>query len=314
MKKNFFKILTILLILFVGFTACQKKAETPVAADTKAVETQLTAVEAAVAKYYDELPSHIYKISQKEFASKVNAGDDMFIIDIRRADDYAKGHIKGAVNIPWGPALYDNLKYIPQSGEIYIHCYSGQTAGQAVMLMNAAGIPARSVNLGWNFGISKVEGVDAITTTEAAELDKSKTYDVDPEIAEAYKAYYDRFAEIKGTPFASNIVSEENAKKILDSGDDSAVFVSIRKAEDYAKAHIATATNIPYGKSMQNGFSALPADKKIIIYCYSGQTAGQTVAALRLLGFDAVSLKGGMGVGANAPLGWTNKGYPVVSE
>ena len=80
------------------------------------------------------------------------------------------------------------------------------------------------------------------------------------------------------------------------------------------KMHIETATNIPYGKSMQKGFSALPADKKIIIYCYSGQTAGQTVAALRLLGYDAVSLKGGMGVGANAPLGWANKGYPTVSE
>ena len=234
MKRNFTKILTILLFLFLATGVVFAGGNKEAAPAKPAAEAQLTTVEAAVAKYYDELPSHIYKINQKEFASKVNAGEDMMIIDIRRADDYAKGHIVGAVNIPWGPALYDNLKYIPQSGQIYLHCYSGQTAGQAVMLMNAAGIPVRSVNLGWNFGISKVDGVDAITTTEVAELDKSTTYDIDPEIAEAYKAYYDRFAEIKGTPFASNIVSEENAKKILDSGDDSAVFVSIRKAEDYA--------------------------------------------------------------------------------
>ena len=314
MKRNLSKILTILLFLFLTTGLLFAGGSSEPAPASKAVEAQLTAVEAAVAKYYDELPAHIYKISQKEFAQKVNAGEDMLVIDIRSAADYAKGHITGAVNIPWGPALYDNLKYIPRSGQVYIHCYSGQTAGQAVMLLNAAGVPARSVNLGWNFGISKVDGIAALTTTEAAELDKSKTYDTDPEIDAAYKAYYARFAEIKGTPFASNIVSEENAKKILESGDDSAVFVSIRKAEDYAKEHIETATNIPYGKSMQKGFSALPADKKIIIYCYSGQTAGQTVAALRLLGFDAVSLKGGMGVGANAPLGWKNKGYPVVSE
>ena len=314
MKKNFFKISTIMLIMILsaGFVFAGGSKEAAPA--SQAVETQLTAVEAAVAKYYDELPSHIYKINQKEFAGKVNAGEEMTIIDIRKPADYAKGHIQGAVNVPWGTALFDNLKYIPQSGEVYIYCYSGQTAGQAVMLLNAAGVPARSVNLGFKWGLSKVPGIEAIVTTEATEIDKSMTYDVDAEIETAYKAYYERFAEVKGTPFASNIVSEENAKKIIDSGDDSAVLVSIRSAEDYAKEHIATASNIPWGKSMHKGFSALPADKKIIIYCYSGQTAGQTVAALRLLGYDAVSLKGGFGVPSNAPLGWKNKGYPVTAE
>lgn len=309
--KNF-KILTITLFLFLsaGFIFAGGSNEAaPVA------ETQLSTVETAVAKYFDELPSNNNKISQKEFASKVNAGDEMFVIDIRKAADYEKGHIQGAVSIPWGgSALNDNLQYIPQSGEVFVHCYSGQTAGQAVMLMNAAGIPARSVNLGFKWGLSKVPGIEAILTTEASEIDKSMTYDVDAEIETAYKAYYNRFAEVKGTPFASNIVSEENAKKILDSGDDSAVFVSIRSAEDYAKAHIATASNIPWGKSMHKGFESLPTDKKIIIYCYTGQTAGQTIAALRLLGYDAVSLKGGMGMKPNAPLGWSNKGYPTVSE
>ena len=257
MKKNFLKITTILLILFLS-TGVLFAGGSKEAAPVKAAESQVTAVEAAVDKYYDELPDHIYKISQKEFAQKVNAGDEMYVIDIRSAEDYAKGHVKGAVNLPWGTAVSDNLKYIPQSGEVFVYCYSGQTAGQTVMLMNAAGIPARSVNLGFKWGLSKVPGVEAILTTEASEIDKSMTYDVNPEIETAVKAYFGRFAEIKGTPFASNIVSEENAKKILDSGDDSAVFVSIRSAEDYAKGHIATATNIPWGKSMQKGFDVPP--------------------------------------------------------
>ena len=38
----------------------------------------------------------------------------------------------------------------------------------------------------------------------------------------------------------------------------------------------------------------LPKDKKIIVVCYTGQTAGQVVSILRLLGYDACSLKGGM--------------------
>ena len=96
------------------------------------------------------------------------------------------------------------------------------------------------------------------------------------------------------------------------SKDDSVVFLSIRKAEDFAKGHIEGAINIPWGKGMQEQFSTLPKDKKIIVYCYTGQTANQTVAGLKLLGYDVVSLKGGMGMPSNAPNGWANKGFPIV--
>ncbi|MCK5674871.1 MAG: rhodanese-like domain-containing protein, partial [Spirochaetales bacterium] len=70
----------------------------------------------------------------------------------------------------------------------------------------------------------------------------------------------------------------------------------------------------PWGKGMNDMFASLPADKKIIVNCYSGQTAGQTIAGLKFLGYDAVSLKGGMGTAGNAPLGWANKEYPVIAS
>ena len=40
-------------------------------------------------------------------------GEAMTIIDIRSADAYAQGHIKGALNMPWGPNLAENLNKIP---------------------------------------------------------------------------------------------------------------------------------------------------------------------------------------------------------
>ena len=90
------------------------------------------------------------------------------------------------------------------------------------------------------------------------------------------------------------------------------VFLSIRTAEDFAQGHIEGAINIPWGKGMQVDFDVLPMDKTIIVYCYSGQTAAQTVAVMRLLGYDAYSLTGGIGVEANSPLGWANSGYELV--
>jgi len=310
MKKLLLTLLAIGLLSSSLFISCsQKKA--PAAAEPAEVTVAVNTLENAVNGYFENMPDHIYKISQKDIVEMVKAGEDMVLLDIRKPDDYAKGHLKGAVNVPWGMELYNQLKYIPRDKDVYINCYSGQTAGQAVMLLNVAGISARSINLGWNFGISKVEGVGSVIETEANLLDTSKTWETDAAIDAAYKAYYEEFASLKGTPFANNIVSEENAKKILDSGDSDVVFVSVRKADAYAEGHIATATSIPWGKGMNEMFASLPADKKIIIYCYSGQTAGQTVAGLKLLGYDAVSLKGGMCVGANAPLGWSNKEYPV---
>ena len=307
------KLLLILLIALIAATGAFANGDKE-SGNSTAVEVNINALEDAVNGYFENMPSNNYIIASTDIVAMLTAGEDLVILDIRKADDYAKGHLKGAVNVPWGMELYNQLKFIPRDKDVYVTCYSGQTAGQAVLLLNVAGVSARSIKYGWKLGISKAEGFDAVTETETHLLDTSKTWKTDSTIDAAYKAYYGEFAALKGTPFASNIVSEENAKKILDSGDSDVVFVSIRQAKDYAEAHIETATNIPWGKGMNSMFASLPADKKIIINCYSGQTAGQTIAGLKLLGYDAVSLKSGMGTGVTAPSGWANREYPVVSS
>ena len=294
------KLLTILLILAVaGLVSVSAQSKDPVGD--------------AVARYYTDWPGNRI-IPQADVVAKVAAGEAMTIIDIRQAADYAKGHLKGAINLPWGtPALSDNLRHLPQDGQVYVYCYTGQTAGQTVALMNVAGVPAQSVRFGWNLGISKVEGVDKVTTTVATPLDTSKRYTVDRVIEATYRAYFSDMAGKAGTRFANNIISESEAKKILDSKDKNVTFVSIRQASDYAAGHVPGAVNIPWGQGMNEMFSTLPARNTLIVYCYTGQTAGQAVATLRLLGYDAVSLRGGFGTPANAPQGWSNQaGYPVA--
>jgi len=319
------KILSMFLavMMLLAFTACGAPADEPAAAMEVTEEAPVEvaaeepaeeagAVEVAVNAYFENLPDHIYKISQKEFVQKVKDGEDMYILDIRTAEDYAKGHVEGAMNAPWGSAIAENLKNIPTDKPLYVYCYSGQTAGQAVHTLNVAGFDARSVNLGWNFGISKVDGVADVTSTEAIAFGEAVT-EIDADVQAALDAYYAGLADVKETTFKNYKISEANLKAMLDAEDDSIYLLSIRSQEDFDKAHIAGANLLPYAKGMNAGFDMLPEDKTIVVYCYSGQTAGQTTAALRLLGYDAVSLNGGMGVGSNAPLGWTNKGFMVES-
>lgn len=288
-------IVLVVLSLMVGVTIVSAKSP----------------VEDAVNAYFANMPADVYKISEKDFVAKVKANESMFILDIRQPDVYAKGHIKGAVNAPWGTAISDNLEKLPKDKTIMVYCYTGQTAGQAVALLNMAGFNVKSVNLGWDLGISKVEGVAGVIETKANSFPAIASA-VTPEIKTAVTAYLKGLEAVKGATYANYKISEADAKALLDKKDPNVVFVSVRKAEDFAKGHITGAINIPFGKGMEQKFNTLPKDKKLIVYCYTGQTAGQTVAGLRLLGYDAVSMNGGTGMPSNAPSGWVNKGYPLV--
>ncbi|GAU78271.1 rhodanese-like domain-containing protein [Fusibacter sp. 3D3] len=325
------KVLAILLtlMLIISTTACAKSEEpqatmevndasAPATAEESSSETAPSDAEAnsadeKVMAYFENMPDHSYKIKQDEFVSKVVADEAMTIIDIRSGEDYGKGHIKGAVNLPWGPAIAEGLNSIPKDKPLYVYCYTGQTAGQAVMTLNYAGFDARSVNLGWNLGISKVDGVDAVTVTDAATLTSGVT-EINADVQTALTAYYEGLSAVADSKYKNYKISEDGLKEMVDASDDSIYILSIRSAKDYAIGHIAGASNIPFGKDMASSFSSLPKDKTIVVYCYTGQTAGQTTAALRLMGYDAVSLNAGMGMAANAPAGWANKGFPVESD
>ncbi len=303
------KILSTLLavVLIFALVGCSTPTEQPASQPNEP-----NVLEEAVNSYFANMPEDIYKINQKTFIEKVQAGEDMFVLDIRQPDVYGEGHVKGAVNAPWGTAISDNLDKLPTDKTIMVYCYTGQTAGQTVALLNMAGFEAKSVNLGWNLGISKVEGYEDVVETTANDFGEAEGVDINPEIKTAVEDYYKGLADVKETTFKNYKISEDNLKKLMDEEDDSIVILSIRSAEDFGKGHIAGATNIPWGKGMEQQFNTLPKDKTIVVYCYTGQTAGQTVAGLRLLGYDAVSLNGGMGMKPNAPYGWTNKGYEVV--
>lgn len=307
MKK--FKVLSLVMaaMMSLALVGCS-------GSKTSTTTSAPESVNKAVNSYFANMPEDIYKIDQAKFVDAIKANDGSLTLDIRQKDVYDKGHIKGAVNAPWGATLGDVLDKLPADKTIYVYCYTGQTAGQTVALLNMAGFKAKSVNLGWNLGISKVPGVEAVTETTTNAFPTVEAAKIDADVKAAIQNYFQGLGKITDAKYKDYKVSEADAKALLDAGDKSVVFLSVRSAADYAKGHIKGAVNIPFAKGMEQKFSSLPKDKKIIVYCYTGQTAGQTVAGLRLLGYDAVSLNGGIGTPANAPNGWGNKGFPLVTE
>lgn len=302
MKKMLWMLLAAALVLGSCAKAEKETAKVP---EKKAVEVSVDTVKEASEAYFADFPGARVILAEKVFAA-MDANEDFLILDIRKADDYAKGHLKGAVNAPWGPAIADALNWLPDDIPVYVNCYTGQTAGQTVGVLGIAGIQAQSIKYGWNLGISKTEGFENyVETTENMSPDASGVK-YDPAVKAAAEAYFKAIPES-----GSNIITASALKDKMDM-EEPMTIVSIRMPDAYAEKHIEGAINIPFGKGMQEKFSQLPTDEKVYVYCYSGQTAGQTVGVLRMLGYDAVSVKSGMGTSVTGASGWGNEGLPTV--
>ena len=254
-----------------------------------------------------------YTIKAPDFFAKIDAGEEMLILDIRQPDAYAESHVAGAINVPFGKTIAEKLANIPDDVQLYVYCYTGQTASQTTALLNVAGKFATNVQGGFNNGISAVDGFEKYVTTEAGPELTSDTYEVDPEVQAAITAYYADMVGKAGTAFANNNFAPDSLMEVIDAEMDDYFIYSVRQAVDFEAGHIQGAVNNPFGAGMEQNFAAqLPTDKKIIVYCYTGQTASQTTAILRLLGYDAYNLSGGMGKEGGA--GWLGKGYAVTTD
>ncbi len=84
--------------------------------------------------------------------------DKIFILDVRKPEDYKRGHIKNSLNIFWLDLMKpENLEKIPKDKEIIIVCYVGHTASQVLVLLKLLGYNARVLKFG--MGKSPTMGV-----------------------------------------------------------------------------------------------------------------------------------------------------------
>ncbi len=91
--------------------------------------------------------------------------------------------------------------------------------------------------------------------------------------------------------------------------DSSVVVLDVRTASEYAEGHISGALLIDQGQSdfLEKAKAALPADKKIAIYCRSGRRSANAATRLAAEGYQCVNLKGGI-------LAWKDSGQPVQTD
>jgi rhodanese-related sulfurtransferase len=72
------------------------------------------------------------------FAEVRDAGEGDLILDVRRDDEYAAGHVPGSVHVP----VHQLLSRINElsTGRLWVHCASGFRASIAASLLDRAGL------------------------------------------------------------------------------------------------------------------------------------------------------------------------------
>jgi phage shock protein E len=101
-------------------TACLALAETPQVAPATPV-AQLTQV----------TPDALLTMQADKKAS-------LLLLDVRTPEEFAAGHIPGAVNIPYDQVA-THLGEIPKGEEVVLYCHSGRRAGLAAETLAAHG-------------------------------------------------------------------------------------------------------------------------------------------------------------------------------
>lgn len=111
-----------------------------------------------LSKFVDSIEDDWNFIIPTELKVDLMKGKNYFLLDTRKPEDYANGHIEGTTNIFWLDILKpENLKKLPRDRRIIICCYVGHTASQVLVMLRLLGFDARVLKFG--MGRSPVVGV-----------------------------------------------------------------------------------------------------------------------------------------------------------
>jgi rhodanese-related sulfurtransferase len=131
------------------------------------MKTQITLKELGRARAYFE-DKLAFTTGPVDLDEAIKRGDPLInVVDVRRADDYAKGHIPGAVNLPKG--RWDTLAGLKMGRVNVVYCYS-QTchlAANAALAFLDKGFPVMELEGG--FAAWKDHGFDVETATAVSQ-------------------------------------------------------------------------------------------------------------------------------------------------
>ncbi|MBX3293842.1 MAG: hypothetical protein KF881_13220 [Acidobacteria bacterium] len=86
------------------------------------------------------------QITAIELKQRLDAGDDIQLIDVRQPDEYEFAKIPGARLIPLGEVL-QRVSEIDPNRETVVHCKMGGRSAKAIEALQQAGFTGKLINM-----------------------------------------------------------------------------------------------------------------------------------------------------------------------
>ena len=86
------------------------------------------------------------EITATELKKRMDAGEDVQLIDVRQPDEFAYAKIEGAKLIPLGE-IVRRMNELDDSRELILQCKAGGRSAQAIQFLTRAGYKGKMANL-----------------------------------------------------------------------------------------------------------------------------------------------------------------------
>jgi len=211
----------------------------------------------------------ISRLSIEQLAELVRLEPALQLVDVRTPAETAWGTLPGAREVPL--AILTKLPgALDRSAPVLVYSARGYRSMVAASVLQAAG-----------FG-DVADLADGYRAWEGAGLRVVQA--AAPETAAAPE------------------VGARAAAALVDAG---ALLLDVREPGEWPAGHVAQAFLLPMGQVARHR-GDLPRDRRIVVVCRSGGRSAAVAEALRVWGFDAVNLSGGM-------TAWGLAGLPMVT-
>ncbi|MDD2965199.1 MAG: rhodanese-like domain-containing protein [Bacteroidales bacterium] len=319
MTKRFLYLIALFLIPTLLLTNCKKDNE-----ETPTVDYQKVMTDYMTANQMD-----LNKILDGFVMAAPETGDvsAYYVIDLRKAEDFAMGHIADAHRVDLANVLAEAAN--AGAKPILVVCYTGQTATFTTALLRMSGYTsAKALKWGmsgwnpvfdkWTANIASLAEGNANWSTAAAPTNLTYAHPTFTSTATTGDAILkERVAAVISGGFKT--VTADDA--LMNPGN---YFINNYFSEaDYTGfGHINGAFRINPLLIGESQVLFLDPSKTIVTYCYTGQTSAAITAFLRVLGYDAKSMLFGMNRLYNSNTAWvsnkwtsgTPKNLPYVTN
>lgn len=249
-------------------------------------------------------------VNSREFPSLIGADATLeslsgktLVIDMRKPEVFAEGHIKGAVNVEIsGLTDYFANKIKPfEYDKIILACYSGQSSSYSTSLLRLMGYGnVYSLRWGMSGWSPKMDNKwhDNISSDYEAQLDTVDHQKATPDDFPVLNTGKSTGAEIFDERIATLFTEYPDATISTDSvfsHPEKYYIINYERKDKYDAGHVPGSVRYkPNGMlGIISEMQTIPANKEVVVYCGTGHNSAFVTAYLRLFGYNAKTLRFG---------------------